>query len=114
MGEAMETKGDTSTLADGGAMELVRVPAWEAKFKLNENPDELAHLICCRDLDWRKAACGYEEPDPTIMMEANVICTMCIEAVGGLTALAEGRCPFDDQPCPDDETLKQIIKDRTS
>lgn len=109
-----ETLSDTSTLPDGGAMELVRVPAWEAKFRLNDDPDELAHVICCRDLEWRKAACGYEESDPSIMMEANVICTMCIEAIGGLGALAEGRCPYDDQPCPDDETLNQIIKDRTS
>lgn len=32
-------------------MELVRVPAWEAKFRLNDDPDELAHVICCRDLE---------------------------------------------------------------
>lgn len=109
-----ETANDPSTLADGGAMELVRVPAWEAKFTLNQDPEELAHIVCCRDLEWRKAACGFEDPNPAITLEANVICTMCVEAIGGLDALAQGRCPFDDQPCPDDETLNQMIRDRTS
>ncbi|WP_416416143.1 hypothetical protein [Paenarthrobacter aromaticivorans] len=40
-----ETTNDPSTLVDGGAMELVRVPAWEAKFTLNQDPEELAHVV---------------------------------------------------------------------
>ncbi|MBT2512797.1 hypothetical protein [Arthrobacter sp. ISL-30] len=61
----METKGDAekpSTIGEGGAMEIVRVPAWQVKYDWSEDPDEVVHLVCCRDLDWRRAMCGYEEP----------------------------------------------------
>jgi hypothetical protein len=75
---------EASTLEDGGALELVRTPAWEAQYRLGQDPKELAHMFCCRDMDWGKAMCGYEDPDPDIMYEAaGSICTMCVEASGG-------------------------------
>jgi hypothetical protein len=40
-------------------MELVRIPVWEAKYTVGHDPDELAHMVCCRDLDWQMAMCGY-------------------------------------------------------
>lgn len=46
---------------DGGALELVRTPVWEVRYKRGGDPRELAHIVCCRDLDWRQAFCGYEE-----------------------------------------------------
>jgi hypothetical protein len=70
---------ETSTLEDGGALELVRTPAWEAQYRLGQDPKELAHMFCCRDMDWSKAMCGYEDPNPAIMYEpAGSICTMCV------------------------------------
>ncbi|WP_285247496.1 hypothetical protein [Pseudarthrobacter sp. efr-133-R2A-89] len=103
------------TLEDGGSMELVRVPAWEVKYRMGEDPDELAHFVCCRDLDWRKAACGHEEPDMPIVKEAKVLCTMCIEVIrslGGEPGVPI--CPYDQQACPDDEEVDRIIDERTS
>lgn len=111
------TETSQDTMEDGGALELVRVPAWEVKYKLGQDPDELAHLVCCRDLDWRTALCGYEEPDePVIMTEAKTVCTMCVEAGGGIDgrALAERRCPVDDRSCPDDDEVDRMIAERTS
>ena len=102
-------------LEDGGALELVRVPAWEMKFKRGENPDELAHLVCCRDLEWRKALCGFEETDPVILEEATTVCSMCVEAAGGPDGpIATGHCPIDNQLCPDSEDLSRKIAERTS
>lgn len=59
-------------------------------------------------MDWGKAMCGYEDPDPAIMSEATAsICTMCVEAGGGGPdgPMATRHCPVDGQPCPDDETM---------
>jgi hypothetical protein len=106
-----------SALPAGGTLEIVRVPAGEEKYTISQNPDELAHFICCRDLVWR-AVCGYEESEQSIIPEvtdATTICTMCVEVVGGLGgALASRQCPFDDQPCPDDETIDRMIAERVS
>jgi hypothetical protein len=113
----MTETGLETTVEDGGTLEIVRVPAWEVKFKHGQDPDELAHAVCCRDLDWRKALCGYEETgDPVIMSEAKSICTMCVEAAGGVDgrAMTERRCPVDDQPCPDDDEVDRLIAERTS
>lgn len=40
------TTGDPGTIEDAGSLEQVRVPAWEAKYKLSDNPDEFAHMVC--------------------------------------------------------------------
>lgn len=102
-------------LEDGGALELVRVPALDTKYKAGQDDGKVAHMFCCRDMDWSKAACGYEDPDPTILYEATNPCTMCVEVAGGPDGpLASRLCPFDDQPCPDDETLDRMIAERTA
>ncbi|MGZ5385601.1 MAG: hypothetical protein ACXWH0_16680 [Acidimicrobiia bacterium] len=107
--------GSVPTLEDGGAMELVRVPAWDAQYKLGQDEGEVAYMFCCRDLDWSKTVCGYVDPDPVIMHEATNVCTMCVEAAGGPDGpIASAYCPFDDQPCPDDETIDRMIAERTS
>lgn len=103
---------DEATLEDGGTMEIVRIPAWEVKYALGSTPDEVAHVVCCRDLDWRRAFCGYEEPDPVIVPEMTTLCTMCVEAMGRVPG--PGQCPVDDQPCPDDDTIDRMIAERTS
>lgn len=116
MGAIMTKKeaGVAPALEDGGSLEVVRAQAWEVKHKLEQDPDEMAHFVCCRDLEWRKALCGYEEPEMTIAPQATVFCTMCVEvmtAKGGLPW--NGNCPVDDQPCPDEEAIDRLIDERT-
>lgn len=106
---------DQQTLEDGGSLEQVRVPAWEAKYKLGENPEELAHIVCCRDLDWRRAICGYVEEEPTLVYDSDNICTMCVETAESMgSAMGSRQCPIDDQECPPMEEIDRMIADRTS
>lgn len=107
--------GDHRTTEDARSREQVSVPAWEAKFKLSENPEEFAHLVCCRDLDWRQALCGYVEEDPTLMYEAENICTMCVDTATRMgAALDSGQCPIDNQRCPPEEEIDKLIAERAS
>jgi len=111
-----ETSTDTQAPPeDGGSLELVRVPAWEAKHIIVDNPDEVVHLVCCRDMDWRKAVCGYEDTEAVIATSANHFCAMCVEVwTSHGTEPGSGTCPFDDQSCPDDDELDRIIQERAS
>jgi hypothetical protein len=107
--------GDPQTIEDAGSLEQVRVPAWEAKYKLGENPDELAHVVCCRDLDWRRAICGYVEEEPTVLHESDNICTMCVETAERMgVVIGDRQCPIDNQPCPPDDEVDRMIAERTS
>lgn len=95
-------------------MELVRVLAWEVEYRLVDNPDELAYFFCCRYLDWRKAACGYEYSDMPILKKARVYCTMCVEVIRGLGGEPGiPVCPYDSQPRPDDEEMDRSIDELT-
>lgn len=47
---------------DGGSLELVRAHAWDVKHKLEQNPDEMVHFVCCRDLVWRKLSAAMRSP----------------------------------------------------
>lgn len=70
------------------------MPAWEAKYKPSENPEDFTHMVCCRDLDWRQAICGYVEEEPTLMYESENICTMCVETALRMGAVMGSRtCP---------------------
>ncbi|KQQ81458.1 hypothetical protein [Arthrobacter sp. Leaf137] len=107
--------GDTRVLEEAGGLEQVRAPAWETKYELGENPEDFAHMVCCRDLDWRKAICGYVEENPTIMHHSHNICTMCVETAESMgVVVGERQCPIDDQPCPPDEEVDRMIEERTS
>lgn len=98
-----------------GSLEQVRVPAWEAKYKLSETPEELAHMVCCRDLEWRQAFCGYIEEEPTLMYEADNICTMCVETAATRGWVMESRlCPIDNQECPPEDEVDRMIAERAS
>ncbi|MGK3957514.1 hypothetical protein ACLKOZ_15145 [Arthrobacter sp. R4] len=103
------------TVEDGGSMELVQIPAWQAKYKLNENPEDFAHMVCCRDLDWRRAICGYVEEDPSIMHYSLNVCTMCVETAERMgVTVGDRQCPIDNRACPDDEEVDRMIAERTS
>lgn len=39
-----ETTEAAQTVKEAGSMELIRVPAWGAEYRLSDNPEELAHL----------------------------------------------------------------------
>lgn len=96
-----ETTVEQQTVEDAGSRELPRVPAWEAKYRLSDNPEELAHLICCRDLEWRRALCGYVEEDPKLMHESQNMCTMCVETSRGWGwSLGTGSAPSTNASVP--------------
>lgn len=41
------TSTDSSpALDEGGSLELVRTPAWEAQYRLGQDPREFAHMFC--------------------------------------------------------------------
>jgi hypothetical protein len=109
------TTGDPRVAEDTGLLEQVRVPAWEAKYKLSDNPEELAQMVCCRDLDWRQAICGYVEEEPTLMTEVENLCTMCVETAAKMGAIMGSRqCPIDNQECPPEEEIDRMIAERAS
>lgn len=106
---------NTKTVADGGSLELLRVPAWQAKYKLSSNPEELAHMVCCRDLDWRRAICGYYEEHQSIVDHAHNVCTMCVETAESMgVTIGDRQCPIEQRACPDDEEVDKIIAEHTS
>lgn len=72
---------DPRVIEDVGSLEQFRVPALEAKYKMSENPEEMAHLVCCRDIEWRRGFCGYIEEDPNLIPDPTNVCTMCVETV---------------------------------
>jgi hypothetical protein len=115
-GDAMtETTEAQQAVEQAGSLELIRVPAWEAKYSLSDNPEELAHLICCRDLEWRRALCGYVEEDPKLLHDSENICTMCVETVERLgVSLGDRQCPVDQRECPPDDEVHRMIDERVS
>ena len=100
---------------DAAVAEKTRVPAWEAKYKWSDNPEEVTHLVCCRDLDWRKALCGYVDEEPNLKTEFENICTMCVETVEQMGApMGSRQCPIDNQECPPEEEIQRMIAERVS
>lgn len=84
-------------------------------FARKEVPDEIAHIVCCRDISWEQTFCG--EPGDYVNLAATVLCTMCVETATKMLpgALFESppRCPVDGQLCPDEETLDALIRSHT-
>ena len=96
-------------------MELGSGPGWKAQQKLSENPGELDHLVCCRDLEWRRALCGYIAADPSSLHASDNVCRMCIETAGSMDDVPGDRqCPIDNHPCPDEAEIERMIGERVS
>ncbi|MGF9648678.1 hypothetical protein AAIH32_11920 [Pseudarthrobacter oxydans] len=96
-------------------MELGLSPARAATYSLIENPGKLDHLVCCRDVEWRHALCGYIAKDTSLMHDSDIVCTGCIEAAEGMGALPGDRqCPLDNRPCPDEAEMQRMIDERIS
>ena len=79
----------------------------EPAFRLVANADEIAHLVCCRDVSWKRAFCGAEEVE--INLAATIACTMCVEhaeaMLPGCLANDPLLCPVDTNPCPDEHEI---------
>jgi hypothetical protein len=95
----------------------VREPAVSPRFQAVDRPEELTHLVCCRDHSWERALCGAE-PLLHINLGAQFICTMCVEVCQAALA-AHPRseddndvCPIDGRACPEDEELDDLIRRR--
>ncbi len=96
-------------------MELDSGPAAEAQRKPSESPGELDHLVCCRDLEWRRALCGYINDGPSLLHDSDSVCTRCIETAEGMGAVPRDRqCPIDNHPCPDEAELQRMIDEHNS
>jgi hypothetical protein len=84
-------------------------------YRLSANPEEIAHLVCCRDVSWRVAFCGFENTE--VNPAAEIICTMCLEEVSRLrpdfASDPEMTCPVDGNCCPDEAEIDQRIADAT-
>jgi hypothetical protein len=83
----------------------------DVEFELRPDENELAHLVCCRDVTWRVAFCGARET--SINPDAQVICTMCIEEANAMRpGFMDGDriiCPVDGNPCPDEPEIDARI-----
>lgn len=79
-----------------------------------ERPEDLTHLVCCRDYSWERALCG-SETNLNINLGAEHFCTMCVEVyLGGVpehSGVAD-TCPVDGRACPDDDELDELIRQR--
>ncbi|MGW2369431.1 hypothetical protein ACWCZ5_28100 [Streptomyces sp. NPDC001667] len=79
----------------------------EPSFRLDADPDEIGHLVCCRDPSWRTAFCGAEAD--TVNVAVETLCTICVERAEamwpGYWADPERFCPVDGQPCPDEHDI---------
>ena len=63
--------------------------------RLISDPDEVTHLVCCRDQHWCVAFCGFESD--TLNMAAEHACSMCVAEVERLMPdffeYSPPRCP---------------------
>lgn len=104
----------SGVLGETGA-DRVSVPHTETRYRFVANPEEITHLVCCRDFSWRVAFCGFEgiEVNPA----AEIICAMCLEEVSRLRPdLASGQeiiCPVDGNRCPDEDEIDRRIAGAT-
>ncbi|MBS2537830.1 hypothetical protein KGQ20_34265 [Catenulispora sp. NF23] len=76
-------------------------------YTLIARPDEITHLVCCRDASWTRAFCGSEETE--VNPAATVACAMCVERaeemLPGCFANVPTLCPVDGNPCPDEHEI---------
>ena len=86
-------------------------PDVRSAYKLVSRPDDITHLVCCRDASWRVAFCGAEDAD--VNPAAEVVCSMCLEEAQARQPRfgTEERliCPIDGTPCPDEADIDRRI-----
>jgi hypothetical protein len=83
----------------------------DPSFRLVARPDEIAHLVCCRDASWKVAFCGAEGDE--INPAAEVICSMCVAEARAMRPQLdqddEPTCPVDGNPCPEEFEIDMRI-----
>ncbi|MFD1046137.1 hypothetical protein ACFQ1S_11465 [Kibdelosporangium lantanae] len=83
-------------------------PVHQAGYQLTDKPEEITHLVCCRDASWGKTFCG-EPTDQEININIQQVCTMCVEAaeamLPGCYAREDAVCPVDGNPCPSEHEI---------
>lgn len=85
------------------------------KPRLIARPEEITHIVCCRDAEWHKGLCGFEDDDLSINPAAEMICTMCLEVAETMRPgwIAAAVCPLDGIPCPDEHEIDLRIASET-
>lgn len=77
------------------------------RLELDNDEDEIAHLVCCRSEEWLVALCGEEST--SVNLTPACLCTMCVEVANRLLPGCFQNdpllCPIDHQPCPDEHDL---------
>jgi hypothetical protein len=91
-------------------------PVVDPLFQVAESVDEVVHLVCCRDVSWRRAFCGEE--NETLALSFEHVCTMCVEEAermrpGWAHSGPVNTCPVDGPPCPAESELEDVIAERT-
>lgn len=90
-------------------------PGTRTRLELISDPDDIVHLVCCRDVVWRVAFCGAEETK--VNPAAETACTMCVEEARAMLpdfdAGDHPRCPVDGNPCPDEHEIDLRIARET-
>lgn len=85
-----------------------------ARLRLSHDPDEMAHLVCCR-APWVVALCGYRSD--RVLFESTFVCTMCVEEAERLRPNWVDEdpmlCLHEDTPCPDEEEIDERIRQET-
>ncbi|ONI82990.1 hypothetical protein ALI144C_18250 [Actinosynnema sp. ALI-1.44] len=83
----------------------------EGGYQLIAKPDEVTHLVCCRDASWGKAFCGAVTSE--INFSVQRLCTMCVEEaeamLPGCSTNEETLCPVDGNRCPDEHEIELRI-----
>lgn len=90
--------------------------AVDARYRLVARAEKITHLVCCRDVSWRRTFCGAGQTQ--INLTATVICSMCLDEAEamrpGCTSSIGEACPVDGNPCPDDPEIDLRIARETS
>jgi hypothetical protein len=94
----------------------VRAPAAAPVYRAVDRPEDLTHVVCCRDYTWARGLCGADTGGYLDLGATNT-CAMCIEIMRDAFAkLPADRpadtCPIDGCPCPPDAELDEIIRRR--
>ena len=98
-------------------VEIRTAPLVDPLFEVTDDADELVHLVCCRDVSWRRAWCGEESDRLSVSIER--VCSMCLEEAErlrpGWASSPDGNvCPVDGNPCPCPAEVDDEIARRSS